>query len=71
MLGFDTVTLCPIDLRLVDPSMLNDDELHWLNAYHSWVRSELLGYLTEQGQEWLRMATRPIFRKLPAALGPG
>ena len=67
MLDFETVTRCPIDLRLVDPTMMNDDELHWLNAYHGWVKRELTGHLTEEEQDWLTTATRPISRELPAA----
>ncbi len=37
-LCFETLTLCPIDTRLIDPDLLRDDEIAWLNAYHAEVR---------------------------------
>ena len=42
LLGFRTLTLCPIDRRLVEPSLLSADERGWLDAYHARVRDELL-----------------------------
>ena len=42
MLGFETLTLVPIDRRLVVADMLAADELAWLNAYHARVR-EVIG----------------------------
>ena len=38
MMGFETITLAPIDLNLVDVGLLIDDERAWLNAYHARVR---------------------------------
>nr|WP_272210112.1 aminopeptidase P family protein [Marinicella sp. W31]MDC2875976.1 aminopeptidase P family protein [Marinicella sp. W31] len=38
MLGFETLTWCPIDLRLVMPELLTDDERAWLDAYHTETR---------------------------------
>ncbi|MGI9355414.1 MAG: M24 family metallopeptidase, partial [Rhizobiaceae bacterium] len=67
MLGFETLTLCPIDQSLIDPTMLTDDELHWLNAYHGWVRRELTPLVNDNVAEWLRRATEPMVRNLPPA----
>ncbi|MFD0916254.1 aminopeptidase P family protein [Pseudahrensia aquimaris] len=67
MLGFETLTLAPIDARLIDPTMMNDDELHWLNAYHGWVRRQLTPLVSEEVAQWLKQATEPLARNLPPA----
>lgn len=67
MLGFETLTLAPIDQRLIDPKLMTDDELHWLNAYHGWVRRNLEPRLDEAVAKWLARATEPLVRELPAA----
>lgn len=67
MLGFETLTLAPIDNRLIDPTMMTDDELHWLNAYHGWVRRQLTPLVDDTVAEWLARATEPMVRELPAA----
>ena len=41
MLGFETLTLAPIDRNLIEPSLLDEDEIAWLNAYHTRVRDTL------------------------------
>jgi Xaa-Pro aminopeptidase len=58
--AFETLTLAPIDLRLVSPTMLTTTENVWLNAYHAHVRETLLPLLDAQTQSWLEQATRPI-----------
>jgi Xaa-Pro aminopeptidase len=60
MLGFETLTLAPIDLELVDVAMLSPKERDWLNAYHARVRDQLAPLLPAETQEWLRHATRAI-----------
>ncbi len=67
MLGFETLTLAPIDQRLIDPTMLTDDELHWLNAYHGHVRRQLEPLVEDRVVNWLRSATEPMVQNLPAA----
>jgi Xaa-Pro aminopeptidase len=58
--AFETLTLVPIDTRLVDPAMLNADEIAWLNAYHVRVR-DTLGPLVDVGtRAWLITATAPL-----------
>ena len=56
--GFETVTLCPIDLSLVDFSLLSRDELAWLNSYHQCVFDTLAPHLAPEEREWLRHKTR-------------
>ena len=58
--GFETVTLCPIDLELVDLSLLSDQEIAWLNGYHQTVFDSLAPLLTPDEREWLRHETRGI-----------
>jgi len=61
MLGFETLTLAPIDRRLIDPALLNADERAWLNAYHARVEKVLKEKLTDgQEQAWLSEACRPV-----------
>ena len=57
---FETLTLCPIDVRLVDRKMLAEDGIGWLNAYHRRVWREISPLLDKDGASWLRKATRPI-----------
>lgn len=59
-LYFETVTLCPIDTRLVDKSMLNDEEISWLNQYHQLVREKLSPFLLDNAKTWLLERTEPI-----------
>ncbi|MBS0470691.1 MAG: aminopeptidase P family protein [Proteobacteria bacterium] len=57
---FETITLAPIDLGLVEPSLLTDDERAWLNAYHVRVRETLLPLVDAETRPWLEQATRAI-----------
>jgi Xaa-Pro aminopeptidase len=57
---FDTLTLCPIDRRLILPELLDSDEMEWLNDYHARVRT-ILSPLLEPGEAaWLKSATLPL-----------
>ena len=58
--GFETVTLCPIDLDLLDVSMLSLEETNWLNEYHRKVYEILESFLAEEEKAWLRRETRQI-----------
>jgi Xaa-Pro aminopeptidase len=60
ILGFETLTLAPIDRALVDPALLDPAEIAWLDAYHARVRHELTPLLDERTARWLADATRPI-----------
>jgi Xaa-Pro aminopeptidase len=58
--AFETLTLAPIDLRLVDSSLLDFDECAWLDAYHARVRDALAPLLDAPAREWLLAATVPL-----------
>ncbi len=60
-LQFEPLTLCPIDLRPVDRSLLSPTDVAWLNAYHATVRDALLPTLTDAADRlWLERATEAI-----------
>jgi len=58
--AFETLTLAPIDLRLISPTMLTISENAWLNAYHARVRDTLSPLVDAETRAWLERATRPI-----------
>jgi Xaa-Pro aminopeptidase len=60
MNAFETLTLAPIDRRLIDVSMLSKDELDWLNTYHARVNREVRGQLDEADKLWLDAATAAL-----------
>ena len=60
MLGFETLTLCPIDRRLVDVKLMTAEELAWLDAYHARVRRLLGPLLDKEEKAWLAEATRAL-----------
>jgi len=60
MLGFETLTLAPIDLNLVDMSLLLPAEAAWLNDYHARVREALTPLVDAKTAKWLKQATRPV-----------
>jgi Xaa-Pro aminopeptidase len=60
MLQFETITLAPIDINLVDRNLLAAEEVAWLNAYHKRVRETLFPQLDDATKAWLAEATRPI-----------
>ncbi len=59
-LQFQTLTLCPIDLRPILKSMLSENEIEWLNTYHRQVCRLLLPLLEKEEQNWLKKATAAI-----------
>lgn len=58
--AFETLTLCPIDTRCIDTTLLTPPELHWLNQYHQHVRERLAPRLTGSALLWLEQATQPL-----------
>ncbi len=60
MLGFETLTLAPIDRALIDRKLLTKDEIAWLNAYHAKVRAVIAPLLDGPARDWLEAATAPI-----------
>ena len=62
MLAFETLTLCPIDTRCIERSLLRDDEIDWLNRYHATVRERLAPRCQGDALDWLLTRTEPIGR---------
>jgi Xaa-Pro aminopeptidase len=60
MLQFETITFAPIDLALVDTSIMTRAEIDWLNAYHAKVLDILLPQVDVATAGWLKTATRQI-----------
>lgn len=60
MLGFEALTLAPIDLALVDPSIMTDAEIDWLDTYHRRVRETIGPLVDASTRAWLKNATRPV-----------
>ena len=71
MLGFKTLTLAPVDRNLIEPSLMTDAELAWLNDYHAHVAKTLLPLLEKTDSKaaaFLKQATAPISKPgTPAA----
>ena len=59
-LKFETLTLCPIDTRCLESSLLTQEERDWLNAYHAEVRQRLSPLLEGAALEWLSSRTVAI-----------
>jgi Xaa-Pro aminopeptidase len=56
-LAFETLTLCPIDTRCLDISLLTEEEREWLNVYHAQVRERLTPLLQGNSLDWLDART--------------
>jgi Xaa-Pro aminopeptidase len=59
-LNFETLTLCPIDTRCIEPTLLRDDEKRWLNDYHATVRKRLSPLLSGDALAWLEQRTETL-----------
>ena len=57
---FETLTLAPIDCRLVERDLLTDAEIAWLDGYHARVRNSLAPLVDVQARTWLDAATQPL-----------
>lgn len=60
MLGFETLTLAPIDRRLIVKEILTEAELAWLNTYHAKVLAEIGPRVEADVRAWLEAATAPL-----------
>ena len=58
--AFETLTLCPIDTRLIDFSLLSPEETDWLNAYHQKVYDQLSPLLSKEEAEWLKKQMKKV-----------
>ncbi|KPA99782.1 MULTISPECIES: aminopeptidase P family protein [Pseudomonas] len=59
-LRFETLTLCPIDTRCLEPALLTQEERDWFNGYHAEVRERLSPLLSGAALEWLNTRTAAI-----------
>ena len=59
-LHFETITYCPIDTRLIEPSLLDQVETDWLNQYHRQVFAELKDRVDGAALAWLTERTQAI-----------
>ena len=60
MMSFETLTLCPIERRLIDARQMTGDERDWLDAYHARVLKEVGAFLSGAELAWLEGACAPI-----------
>ena len=60
MLGFETLTLAPIDRALIDVTMLDADERAWVDAYHARVAAEIGPHLDAEALAWLGEVAAPL-----------
>lgn len=58
--GFETLTVCPIDVTLIDTEVLTEKEKQWINSYHTWVRDILNPFLDEQLNDFLSKITPEV-----------
>jgi Xaa-Pro aminopeptidase len=58
--AFETLTLAPIDRRLIEPKLLDADEVAWLDTYHARVAKTLAPLVDEATRAWLTAATQPL-----------
>ena len=61
-LGFDNLTYIPFDKRLIDPTLLSEIQLEWLNQYHQSVWRSVSAYLPCELQDWLADKCAPLKR---------
>ena len=60
MMAFETITLAPLDRRLIRFDMLSPREREWIDAYHARVRDELSDRVETEARDWLERATAPL-----------
>jgi Xaa-Pro aminopeptidase len=60
LLGFETITLAPVDRRLIEPELLDPAERAWLDDYHARVRADLIDLVGPETADWLVGATAPL-----------
>jgi Xaa-Pro aminopeptidase len=58
--AFETLTLAPIDRRVIEPGLLSAQETAWLDAYHARVAATLMPLVAADTRAWLEAATRPL-----------
>jgi Xaa-Pro aminopeptidase len=61
--AFETITLAPIDRRLIDVSLMTADEIAWLDSYHARVAETVAPLVDKDTANWLAAATRPLLKQ--------
>jgi Xaa-Pro aminopeptidase len=61
-LGFETITLVPIQRELIDVALLTNEELRWLNAFHAETRATVAPLLQGRAKDWIIRETEEIKR---------
>lgn len=59
---FEILTMFPFDLSLFDTTIMTDDEIQWVNGYHTTVRNNLSPLLNDEEKQWLKEKTAPLTR---------
>ncbi|MEM9422623.1 MAG: aminopeptidase family protein P, partial [Pseudomonadota bacterium] len=60
MMGFETITLAPLDRRLIDKTIMTDNEVSWVDTYHTKVKDTLVAQIPANVVDWLEAATAPL-----------
>ena len=60
LFNFENISWAPIDKDLIEPSLLNSNDLKWLNNYHQTVFDKLSTFLTAEEKLWLQKVTLPL-----------
>ena len=59
-LGFETITLAPIDKTLIANELLDKTDVEWINNYHKKVFKKISNHLNTNEKFWLKKETDPI-----------
>lgn len=62
-LRFEPISYCPISIKGINPELLTEQEILWINNYHSKVYERLSPYIDSEEKEWLKKNTRNITKK--------
>ena len=60
LLKFENISWAPIDRDLIEPKMLNENELKWINEYHQSVYQKIGQFLSPEEKRWLQKVTMPL-----------
>ena len=60
--NFEVLSMVPYEKKLIDVRYLNDVEIAQIDAYHQWIKDQLIDYVFEETKPWLEEATAPLRR---------
>ncbi len=58
--GFETLTLCPIDINLIETALLSPAEIQWIDNYHQWCYQELSPFINDEKKLFLKKITAKL-----------